>query len=170
MRRIPTARIVLVATVAALVSFGCKSNPKNGAGEGSSGIDSTSFDDGTGGGLGGEDRMATSELQSVYFDYDMALVRDDQKPTLQANATAIGNRSEWRRVTIEGHCDERGSEEYNLALGERRAKVVARYLSDLGVPSDRLTTRSYGELEPASLGHDELAWRLNRRAQIEMGG
>jgi peptidoglycan-associated lipoprotein len=168
MRRIPTARIVLVATVAALVSFGCKSNPKNGAGEGSSGIDSTSFDDGTGGGLGGEDRMATSELQSVYFDYDMALVRDDQKPTLQANATAIGNRSEWRRVTIEGHCDERGSEEYNLALGERRANAVKRYLTTLGIPDAKLDTVSFGESKPAVQGHDESAWRWNRRAEFKV--
>ena len=168
MRRIPTARIVLVATVAALVAFGCKSNPKNGAGEGSSGIDSTSFDDGTGGGLGGEDRMATSELQSVYFDYDMALVRDDQKPTLQANATAISNRSEWRRVTIEGHCDERGSEEYNLALGERRADAVRRYMVDLGVPSARMSTVSFGESNPAVQGHDEAAWRYNRRTEFAL--
>ena len=168
MRRIPTARIVLVATVAALVAFGCKSNPKSGAGEGSSGIDSTSFDDGSMGGLGGEDRMATAELQSVYFDYDMALVRDDQKPTLQANATAISNHSEWRRVTIEGHCDERGSEEYNLALGERRANVVKRYLTTLGIPDAKVDTVSFGESKPATQGHDESAWRWNRRTEFKV--
>jgi peptidoglycan-associated lipoprotein len=168
MRRISTARIVLVASVAALVAFGCKSNPKSTGAEGTSGIDSDSFNDGTGSGLGGEDRVGTSELQSVYFDYDMALVRDDQKPTLQANATAINNHSDWRRVTIEGHCDERGSEEYNLALGERRANAVKRYLTTLGIADSKLDTVSFGESKPATQGHDESAWRWNRRAEFKV--
>jgi peptidoglycan-associated lipoprotein len=109
-------------------------------------------------------------LRAVYFEVDSAVLGEEGRASLELAAQRIRSNPDWGIVTIEGHCDERGSEEYNLALGERRAKVVARYLSDLGVPSDRLTTRSYGELEPASLGHDELAWRLNRRAQIEMGG
>ena len=168
MQRISIAPIVLAASLVALVSFGCKSTPKGGDSESTGGIGSEEFGDGAGSGLGGEDRMGTSELQSVYFDYDMALVRDDQKPTLQANATAIGNHSDWRRVTIEGHCDERGSEEYNLALGERRASAVKRYLTTLGIPDSKLDTVSFGESKPATQGHDESAWRWNRRAEFKV--
>ena len=69
-------------------------------------------------------------------------------------------------ITIEGHCDERGSEEYNLALGERRANGVKRYLVDLGVPSSRLRTVSFGEVKPSVMGHDESAWRHNRRSDF----
>ena len=69
-------------------------------------------------------------------------------------------------VTIEGHCDERGDEEYNLALGERRASSVKRYLQNLGVASGSMRTMSYGEAKPAVQGHDESAWRWNRRAEF----
>src|SRR3990172_2261428 len=168
MQRISIAPIVLAATLAALVSFGCKSTPKNGNSENTGGIGSEEFGDGAGSGLGGEDRMGTSELQSVYFDYDMALVRDDQKPTLQTNATAINNHPAGPRVTIEGHCDERGSEEYNPALGERRANAVKRYLTTLGISDSKLDTVSFGESKPATQGHDESAWRWNRRAEFKV--
>ena len=69
-------------------------------------------------------------------------------------------------MTVEGHCDERGSTEYNLALGERRANAVKRYLVDLGVPSNSLRTVSFGEERAAVQGHDESAWRYNRRADF----
>ena len=72
-------------------------------------------------------------------------------------------------MTIEGHCDERGSEEYNLALGERRANAVKRYMVDLGVPSSQLRTVSFGEAKPAVVGHDESAWRYNRRTEFKGG-
>jgi peptidoglycan-associated lipoprotein len=117
---------------------------------------------------GSEVRQPTAELESVYFDFDMALVKDDQKPTLRTNATAIQNHADWRRVTIEGHCDERGSEEYNLALGERRANAVKRYLTTLGVPESKLDTVSFGESRPGVQGHDESAWRWNRRAEFRV--
>ncbi len=104
----------------------------------------------------------------MYFDFDMALVRDDQKPTIQSNASEIQNRNDWRRVTLQGYCDERGSEEYNLALGERRANSVKRYLETLGVPASRLDTVSFGEADPAVPGHDESAWRWNRRVQFHV--
>jgi peptidoglycan-associated lipoprotein len=70
-------------------------------------------------------------------------------------------------VTIEGHCDERGSDEYNLALGERRAKAVKSYLAALGIAPDRLSTISYGEEMPATVGRDESAWSKNRRAEFK---
>src|SRR5262245_57325575 len=111
---------------------------------------------------------APAGLRAVYFDLDSAVLRDDGRASLNANAQQIQSNPEWGVITIEGHCDERGNEEYNLALGERRADAVKRYLSDLGVSTKRLDTRSYGEMEPVSLGHDEMAWRQNRRAQLEI--
>jgi peptidoglycan-associated lipoprotein len=108
-------------------------------------------------------------LRAVYFQLDSAVLREDGRTSLDLSARQIRSNPEWGVVTIEGHCDERGNEEYNLALGERRASAVKRYLSDLGVPPDRLKIRSYGEMEPASPGHDEVAWRVNRRAQFEIG-
>jgi peptidoglycan-associated lipoprotein len=104
------------------------------------------------------------DLASVYFDFDMYNVREDARPVLRSNADEIlGGEGV---ITVEGHCDERGSEEYNLALGERRASMVRKYLVNLGVPADRLRTLSYGEAKPAVQGHDESAWRWNRRANF----
>jgi peptidoglycan-associated lipoprotein len=109
---------------------------------------------------------STMELGTVYFDFDKSEIRDDAKPVLRANAQQIeGNNG---TITIEGHCDERGDEEYNLALGERRATAVKRYLANLGVPDSRMRTISYGEAKPAVQGHNESAWRWNRRAEFRV--
>ncbi len=75
---------------------------------------------------------------------------------------------EWKTITLEGHTDERGTEEYNLALGERRANAVMQYLVDLGVPTGRMITVSFGEGSPAVQGHDESAWRWNRRVEFKV--
>jgi len=107
---------------------------------------------------------APMDLASVYFDFDMYTIRDDARPVLRANADEILGGDGV--ITVEGHCDERGSEEYNLALGERRASAVRKYLVNLGVPAGRLRTLSYGEAKPAVQGHDESAWRWNRRANF----
>lgn len=108
-----------------------------------------------------------AKLGPVYFDTDRSLLRPEARETLKREARAILHHPEWGVVTIAGHCDERGSEEYNLALGGRRAAAVKQYLADLGVPSSRLETRSYGEMRPAVAGHDEAAWRLNRRSELQ---
>jgi peptidoglycan-associated lipoprotein len=114
------------------------------------------------------DEMAwMADLGTVYFDYDRYDIRADAKPTLRTNADAILANSGGGIVTIEGHCDERGSEEYNLALGDRRASGIKRYLVDLGVPASRLRTVSFGEAKPAVVGHDESAWRYNRRSEFK---
>jgi peptidoglycan-associated lipoprotein len=107
-----------------------------------------------------------AKLTAIYFDTDRALLREDARETLKSHARAIQQHPEWGVVTIEGHCDERGSEEYNLALGDQRAAAVARYLGDLGVPASRLATRTFGEARPAAAGHGETAWRQNRRGEL----
>jgi peptidoglycan-associated lipoprotein len=116
------------------------------------------------GGAGG----SVSDLRSVYFDFDRYDIRSDAAPVLRSNGQAIQGNAGWGTITIEGHTDERGSEEYNLALGERRANSVRRYLMDLGVPGNRLRTVSFGESRPAVPGHDESAWRYNRRVEFKV--
>jgi peptidoglycan-associated lipoprotein len=103
-------------------------------------------------------------LEPIYFDYDQSVIRDDQRATLGSNANALKGMS-LAKVTVEGHCDERGSDEYNLALGERRANAVKQYLADSGVTT-QIDTVSYGESRPAVQGSDESAWRMNRRAEF----
>lgn len=102
-----------------------------------------------------------SELRTVYFDYDRAEIRGDARPLLRANAEVL--RRANADVVVEGHCDERGSEEYNLALGESRAHSVMKYLTNLGVSSSRISIVSYGETRPAVRGHTETAFAKNRR-------
>ncbi|HPW16927.1 MAG TPA: peptidoglycan-associated lipoprotein Pal [Candidatus Aminicenantes bacterium] len=104
-------------------------------------------------------------LGSVYFDYDRSLIRDDARPVLDANAAWM-KKFRTVKVLVEGHCDERGTEEYNLALGEKRAKAAQDYLLSLGVASDRIKIISYGKSQPVNPGHDEAAWQMNRRAQF----
>jgi len=117
----------------------------------------------------GSGSSSLPELRTVYFDYDRAEIRSDASSVLRDNAGLIGANANWGVVTVEGHCDERGSEEYNLALGERRANAVRSYLVDLGVPGSRLRTVSFGEARPAVPGHDESAWRYNRRSEFKAG-
>jgi peptidoglycan-associated lipoprotein len=107
-----------------------------------------------------------TELSTIYFDFDKATIRSDQRGNLQADAEAIKGQPGIGVITLQGNCDERGSEEYNLALGERRAASVKKYLVDLGVPSSRLKTVSFGESKPAVPGHDESAWKWNRRVDF----
>jgi peptidoglycan-associated lipoprotein len=107
------------------------------------------------------------ELDPVYFDYDDASIRTDARPTLRRSAERLRGWTEL--VTIEGHCDERGNEEYNLALGERRAHAVKDYLENLGVSRSQLRTVSYGEAKPAVMGHNESAWKYNRRSEFRSG-
>lgn len=104
-------------------------------------------------------------LKDVFFDYDTALIREDQKPALRDDFIWIREHPQ-AKVTIEGNCDERGTVEYNLALGERRAEAVKEYLVVAGVTAGRIATVSYGKERPFVLGHDEAAWRMNRRDHL----
>lgn len=104
-------------------------------------------------------------LQPVFFDFDSSDIRDDQVPAMQNNANVL-KQNPSVSILIEGHCDERGTTEYNLALGDRRAKAAKDYIVGLGIAEDRISTISYGENRPFADGHDEDAWHLNRRAQF----
>lgn len=103
-------------------------------------------------------------FQPVFFDFNRFEIRADQVERLRANATILRQHPNII-VTLEGHCDERGTEEYNEALGERRASAVKESLVTFGIPSQRIATVSYGESRPFALGHDEGSWQQNRRAQ-----
>jgi peptidoglycan-associated lipoprotein len=104
-------------------------------------------------------------LQDVYFDYDKANLREDARLTLEQDAQML-SRNTGSRVLLEGHCDERGTVEYNLALGDRRAQSVKSYLVQFGVDAGRLSTISYGEERPFAPGTDEAAWSQNRRVHF----
>lgn len=101
-------------------------------------------------------------LKDAFFDFDKSDIRADQREPLTADGSWLRQHS-TADVRIEGHCDERGTAQYNLALGERRAESVKEYLVDLGVDSKRIKTISYGKERPFAQGHDESAWALNRR-------
>jgi len=112
---------------------------------------------------------AASPLKDAFFDYDKASVRDDQKAALNEDVSWLKANARVK-VTVEGHCDERGTSEYNLGLGERRAKAVKDYLVAAGIAADRVATISYGKERPFVLGHDESAWKWNRRGHLVITG
>ncbi len=106
-------------------------------------------------------------LEKIYFAFDSSDLNSRSREVLTRKAEVL--RQEQRlRVIIEGHCDERGSNEYNLALGERRAQAAFRFLVNLGITASQLETISYGEERPADAGHGEAAWALNRRDEFRL--
>lgn len=109
--------------------------------------------------------LQPTDLRSVPFDYDQHVLSDAAMEILAANAAILKARPALR-VRLEGHCDERGSDQYNIALGERRAESVRNYLASLGIAEGRLETVSYGEEKPLDPGHDESAWVKNRRVEF----
>ena len=109
---------------------------------------------------------AALNFETIYFDYDKSDLRKDAREVLSKNAEILLKSKSDAKIQVEGHCDERGSAEYNLALGERRAKSSLQYLITLGVKADRLSVISYGKEKPAVQGSDEAAWAKNRRAEF----
>jgi peptidoglycan-associated lipoprotein len=162
-------RLSLVLASAMLVlAVGCKSKPKDEAanpnpenGSMDAAVSSKDINVDPLGSDGGK----ISGLQSVNFDYDSATLSEDLRQKLASNADWIKKNPNYT-VQVEGHCDSRGSVEYNLALGERRAKSVKNYLVSLGVDSKRLTIISYGEEKPLDTGDSEQAYAKNRRANF----
>ena len=167
MERRSTALVVVAVLGLALASIGCQqTGPAETADtSGTSGTGTGEFEPDT----GAVEEVVTEELvelKTIYFDFDDATIRGDQRGSLKSDADAILAQENLGVVTLQGNTDERGSEEYNLALGERRAVSTKKYLVDLGVPSSRLRTVSFGEAKSAVAGHDESAWKWNRRVDF----
>jgi peptidoglycan-associated lipoprotein len=167
---------VRLAAVAALVTVvaACSGNKNKGGGadgtgaEGSGAGDGgvTSIGTGSDGGLSPEEMAARTGLQYVfYFDYDQSQLNPETRAALDAQAAVL--RDQASTVRLEGHADERGTPEYNLALGERRAKAIANYLILQGIDRSRIETVSYGEERPAALGQDEESYYRNRRVELK---
>jgi peptidoglycan-associated lipoprotein len=161
------SHLALATLAVATLAIGCASSGGNDeaattTGTGSEWGDNTGSSDGSS--MMSEGTRGL--LKTVYFDYDSSAIRSDQRPVLQDNASKANQNASWKMVVVEGHCDERGSEEYNLALGERRAAAVKQYLMDSGVSGSKIDTVSFGEAKPAVQGHDESAWKWNRRAEF----
>jgi peptidoglycan-associated lipoprotein len=165
-------RFSLVTTFAAALLLAACSTPSEEAsttsGSGSSGTGTTSQSSGTTGSTipgpaaGSQEELTVEVGDRVFFDFDKYDVRADQRGTVEALAAWLDTNPSVT-LTIEGHADERGTREYNLALGDRRANAVRDYLVALGTNPARLTTVSYGEERPAVLGSNDSAWAQNRR-------
>jgi len=166
-----TSKLILIALLAGMVAVsGC--NKKNRKAEGA---DAGAAASGTGTGFGPDGKPlgdwqsgASVDLLSekrVYFAYDSSELDADSQAIAEAHAAYLSSNPSTR-VVLEGHADERGTREYNLALGERRAQSVADVFVALGVSAANIENVSYGEENPVAEGHDESAWRLNRRVEI----
>ncbi|MEX2490441.1 MAG: OmpA family protein [Nitrospirales bacterium] len=105
-------------------------------------------------------------LNDIYFDYDRFTIRDDAMALLKANAKLLSGTLAEKKIVIEGHCDERGTQSYNMVLGERRAKAAKQFLADLGVPTDNLQVMSYGKDKPFCMEHTEKCFQENRRGHF----
>lgn len=114
---------------------------------------------------GKTDEEKEGVFKDIFFDFDKYDVRDDFRPALQSISSWM-SRNKDAKLSVEGHCDDRGTNEYNLALGDRRAKAVKDYLLSLGVPSSRIETISYGEEKPVCNEHTDECWAKNRRAHF----
>jgi len=178
-----------LAILPALLLLGCGTSGAGGAGEATevtteAGSSASTQGAGEGAGMSGErmgggaEETATTSLDPlndpnsllskrvIYFDFDKSDIKDEFRDILNAHAEYLASHPSVN-VTIEGHTDERGTREYNIALGERRANAVKRMLTLQGVSASQIRVISYGEERPAALGHDERAWALNRRAIID---
>jgi peptidoglycan-associated lipoprotein len=166
MKRVRFGSVVVAAVAMAIALTGCpkkKPGPEEmgaaGSGLGERGLGGSSLDRFKQGMQPGEG----GPLQDVHFDYDRYDLSEEARSTLQSNAEWL-KANAAAKVEVEGHCDDRGTVEYNLALGAKRAKAVKDYLATLGISSDRLSTISYGEELPLCREENESCWARNRRA------
>ena len=160
--------VVLGVMVCALAVTGCKKKPKAGSGMDGTDIGGVTGTDVDSSELGARMEGGTEiagQFSPVYFDYDSAQVNPAERSKLDAVADYLRQNAVVTLV-VEGHTDERGSNEYNLALGERRALAVRAYLIGLGLDASRIQTKSYGEERPAAAGHDDASWGQNRRGEF----
>jgi len=164
-------QIFLAVMIAVLFTAGCASTP-DPAEETGDAVDSE-FNDASNTAPVPDSSMtdtnvsnASLSIAPVYFALDEFEIQSEYQSILGAAATALAESG--ATIVIEGHCDERGSDDYNVALGERRAGAVRNYLYNLGVPMSQMSIVSYGEAQPAVSGSGETAWQLNRRAQFQI--
>lgn len=167
-----TSKVMVIALLAGMVAVsGCNKNNRKAEGADMDGVSSAGA-----GGEFGPDGQPLSDWQNgasadllaktrVYFAYDSSELDADSQAIAEAHAAVLSN-SPSTKVVLEGHADERGTREYNLALGERRAQSVADVLIALGVSAANIENVSYGEENPVAEGHDDSAWGLNRRVEI----
>ena len=156
-------RIVLILASATALAA-CESTM--GVKDGQTGSTSTGV--GTSGSFQGhmlDDPGSALANRAIYFKFDSSDVLDSQRATVEAHARYLARHS-GASIILEGHADERGSREYNIALGERRAKAVRKLMTLLGSTGQQIRTKSFGEERPANSGHNESAWKLNRRVEI----
>jgi len=168
---------MVLACAVAVSMTGCKGLFSGGKKGGKNGPGADSVNIGEGGmgadgmGAGGSTRIGEggtvvdAQLSAIQFAFDSAEVDAAERAKAEAAATYLKNNT-GTFVTLEGHCDERGSDEYNMSLGERRAQSVQAYLMTLGVDSTRIQTKSFGKEKPKDPGHDENAWAVNRRVEF----
>ncbi len=147
---------------AVLLLAACETAPNANGGAGGAG-------GAAGDGTGATGQLAKDVGDRVFFDFDSSVINADGQSTLKTQSEYLKKNSSLN-VTIEGHCDERGTREYNLALGERRASAAKKYLVSLGIDASRIQTISYGKERPAVVGSDESAWSQNRRAVTVKSG
>ena len=169
----PIRFVMLLALAAGLALSGCSKKPaesdvtKTTPGPDENATSSTPAVDGGSSATNPTGSESTGGLQDVFFEYDDYALSSEAKSVLTGNASHLREMA-GLRLMVEGHCDERGTVEYNLALGQRRADAARGYLVDLGVDGGRLATISYGEERPFVEGHDESAWSQNRRAHFKV--
>lgn len=163
--------VILVALIVGTLGSmtACSSQKKKTGSEGTDGISTdTSSNTGSNSAFelnGDSDSRKAGGLVTVYFDYNSAVLKDDTVQSLQTNVEFL-KANPSVKIQVEGHCDERGSVQFNLALGEKRAKSVREYLVANGVESSRITTISLGKERPVAFGHEESAWSQNRRGNF----
>lgn len=160
-------------SLSAILLFGCSSTPKDGVPVGGSDSDggSAGTSGADGNGASGDrlnDPSSPLSKRVFYFDLDSSDVSEEDRAAIAAHANNLSSNS-GDNVTLEGHADERGSREYNLALGERRANAVRQLLTAEGASGSQVETVSYGEEKPAEDGHNEDAWQYNRRVELIYG-
>lgn len=163
-------KLLAVGVVLAMAfAAGCSSNKNadsgNTSGSGTGGSSASgSYDPNAAGGSGNSSDMYAQNGRTVYFAFNEYTIASDSQSILDNNIAKLRNGSQ--AIRVEGHADERGTREYNLALGERRANAVVQYLVANGIAKSRIETISYGKERPADAGHDETAWAKNRRAEL----
>jgi peptidoglycan-associated lipoprotein len=164
--------LIIVVPMVMLMACSTTGSKKSGTGAGSEangaggGAQTTGVE--SGGEFAGEmlnDPASILAKRTIYFEFDSSDIKDDYRTIIKAHATYLANHPN-ASVVLEGHTDERGSREYNIGLGDRRANAVRRVLSLQGAASSQLEAVSYGEERPVAFGHDESSWSLNRRVEL----